>query len=343
MISDQKVFDFSKKIFGHNSKFPILPVDMKKPFYHVYFPYWMYFLLTFLVSTLTWGYLAASPLLLAIIFEKSENYYLATPFIIGYIILFILGNLERYFYVRIIAAVKNDLNYSAYKFFMISDPINHISRNTGSLITKIQRAVTVIEDVSSTVVFEIVPTLAQIIVVAVTLFSFDKSIGLISTIMLVGIILITIFSYTYSVKVYIPQMIKSENKLAGVSVEYLQQIYLVRSAFAMPESLGRLKKMSSKFAEVLATAWTGLELAKVLPKLLFILSLWWVFESIIDLVVLEEISSTVGLALVATYLSTFSLVVNVGRRIEKLISGVVKARDLFDYAKTFGDSTFPTN
>ncbi len=339
----EKYFQIFERIFNFKKKVKITEIDLKKPWFKMFLPYWMPLLSTLVVESFAWVSFTYAPVLIAQIFEpvSSDGFVSINSFTVLFIFVWITGFLNIYIYIKSLASLKYSLIYSAYKYFLISDPINHVNRSTGQMISKISKAVYETEHLMDIISFEILPFVIQIIVIGVTFFNIDKTLGLISLGFLVAILLITWVSQIFVARVSIPQDIKHENLIAGASVDSLQQIFLVRSSFATTEQLTKLKKLTKRGGEAIAAVWLSFVCTQNFPRFLFIASCYWLLTRLGFLVTQDVITTTTAISLSVIYFGTFGFIVNSGRKLEKMMTSRKKIIDLYDLAKDFGEQSYP--
>ena len=109
----------------------------------------------------------------------------------------------------------------------------------------------------------------------------------------------------------------------------------------MMRLLARNSKSAKKTAETEATNWFSFISSQTIPRILYVVSLWFILTNILDLVSATKVDLVTGSALLLMYFGTYGYIVSAGRKVEKLLSNIDKLKDLYDFIRDFGDRTYP--
>lgn len=336
----EKYFPFMEKLFGYKGKVAHHNIELTKPWYSVLRYVWKPYLSTVIVETIAWSFLASAPLLISQIFEEGSRISVL-GFTLLFFLMWLIGIVNLYFYARASSGLVTSFFKSAYKHFALVDPQYHATRSTGEIISKIGKCRTNIEAFSDIFVFSVLPVFIQIGVITVSFSIVKPAFGLQVLLILATILGVDFVMQYLANKIALKPDIKYEDKMNSVGVETLQAIYHVRGSFATDNQLHKITKASKKYSEVLATGWMVFINAHTPSRVLFVISMTWLLNSLQSMNASGDISTSLAIGLGVTYFASFTTVVNAGRNMEKLVISIGKVKDLFDYAKKFGRQTFP--
>jgi hypothetical protein len=336
----QKYYDKITNLLDIESKIQFREIDFNKPWWQVYG--WTKFKNSAILLTVIGesGFLTALPLVLTYLIKNPEiNSYLVV-LLLAFIltVLFTFG----YFMSTIWECViSNNLVHAANSYFLKIDPIYHTTKNSGQIISKIERATTAYLDFDIGLVFNILPNLVGIMVGSLTLFYYNLQLGflgLFSSLLILGV---SIYLRVFNNVVFRDKVINIEDKSKSLTVENLSQIIFIRAAFATIEQAQLSSELSKKSAAVRGTFWTTSSFTDMFlffVQVSFALLITYFVSQMVRSQKLELID---GVAALSTYLGGTSRVVGFGSNIKRLIEAEYKIRDLFLFIRTFGKQTFP--
>lgn len=336
-----RIYQFFEKLFGMVGNIKIHPVNFDLPWYTVYRHYWVRLILSVIVEICLWIFFATLPLTIAWILTNQHEYwiimigiiFLCTPFI---------TQAHIVSYCRALSGLMRSMASSAYEFFVKVDPIHHSTRESGKVISKINRAVRAYEDITDTLVFNILPFCIQIGVVMVSFSQYDISIGFLAGGSLILLVIVSIISQIIIAKNIIPIDNDQGDTQSQMEVESLQQVALIRSSFATPEHIEKIKKTNIRTGEVEATIWTSFNFTSFIPRLIFAGTLTILFILVFNLIKSQELELPTAIALMTIYVSSYGNIIHSGRHVERIVSNRERIKNLYTYIREYGDSTYPT-
>ncbi|NJK71819.1 MAG: ABC transporter ATP-binding protein [Thermales bacterium] len=269
------------------------------------------------------------------------KYIFIYGFVLVFLLIWVFGWVSIYFYARAQAQLRSSFEYSCYKKLLVADPINHTYRSTGKIINKCTKAINAVEIFFDNILFDILPTFVQIIVIGIALINFDVVLGLVILLTLIVIVILTTISQFFVAPVLVDNEIRYSDKVSEVTVEAVAQIVLIRSGFATNIFVSKIKKRLKEYSSVLATIWMTYISTQTIPRLMFIISFVYLaftlrgmyFDGMVDLPLVT--------GLLITYFSTFLFVVNSGRKIQNLITNYKQIQDVYVLINEYGEQTFP--
>jgi len=338
-MQDLKVYNFLERLFGMVGNIKIHPIDFNLPWYSIYKKYWLRLAVSLILEAANWVFFTTLPLVINHII-KTQNFNLAIILSFIFIFLSIFQQVHVKFYTQTVSGIIRSLSNSAYKFFVKVDPVHHTTRESGKIISKIDRAVVAYENNTDNLVFNFLPYIIQIIVILVSFIYYDFTVGIVAGISLIIILTISTIGQIFIAKNVIPKDNNQLDTQSQVEVESLQQVALIRSSFATPEHIKKIRKTNIRTGEVQATVWTSFTFTGFLPRIMFGISFLIVISIILNLIKTGVLDILTAIALITMYNSTYDLI-NSGRYIQWTIANIEKIKNLYTYIREYGDSSYP--
>jgi ABC-type transport system involved in Fe-S cluster assembly fused permease/ATPase subunit len=339
-MQNLKVYNFLEKLFGMVGNIRIHPVDFNLPWYSIYKKYWVRIIISVITEVILWIIFSTLPLSIAAIITN-QNQYWALILGILFLITPLITQLHMRSYCLGLAGLMRSVSNSAYAFFVKVDPIHHTTRESGKVISKINRAESAYEKITDTLVFNILPFCIQIGVILFSFIRYDLRIGLFAGLSLIFLVLISVISQIIVVRGIISIDNDQGDIQSQIEVESLQQVALIRSSFATPEHIQKLKKTNIRTGEVQATVWTSFNVTSFIPRILFALSFIILISSVLNLVKDGALDLVTSIALMTIYISSYGSIVHSGSHIERIISNIERIKNLYTYIQEYGDSSYP--
>jgi ABC-type multidrug transport system fused ATPase/permease subunit len=291
------------------------------------------------VETIVWVFFTSLPLIINYAI-KTQNITLVISLGLVFMMLSIMVQTHMRSYVLAEAGIMGSISNSAYKFFVKVDPIHHSTRESGKVISKINRAVGAYENTTDILTFNILRFIIQISVILFSFIYYDFTVGIIAAGSLIIMLVVSTISQIFIAKNVTPKDNDQGDIQSQVEVESLQQVALIRSSFATPEHIQKLKKTNIRTGEVQATVWISFISTAFIPRILFGIFFIIISLIIVNLVKIGNIDVITSISLIAMYMSTYSIVL-AGRDVERLVSNIEKIKNLYTYIREYGDSSYP--
>ena len=338
-MQDLKVYNFLEKLFGMVGNIRIHPVDFNLPWYSIYKKYWVRLGVSLIVETMVWVFFTTLPLIINYAI-KTQNITLVISLGLVFIIFPILVQIHIRSYSLALSSLMRSISNSAYKFFVKVDPIHHSTRESGKVISKINRATSAYDTLTLILTYNILPFIVQISVILISFIYYDFTVGILAGGSLILMLIVSTISQIFIAKSVIPKENDQLDTQSQVEVESLQQVTLIRSSFATPEHIQKLKKTNIRTAEVQATVWMSFVSTTFIPRILFGISFIIVSVFIINLINTGSLDIITAIALMTMYVSTYEII-NSGRYIQWTVSNIEKIKNLYTYIQEYGDSSYP--
>jgi ABC-type multidrug transport system fused ATPase/permease subunit len=334
-----RVYQFLEKLFGMVGNIKIHPVDFNLPWYNIYKRYWLRLGISLMAEVIVWVFFTTLPLIINYAI-KTQNITLVISLGILFIMLSIIVQTHMRSYVLAEAGIMGSVSNSAYIFFVKVDPIHHSTRESGKVISKINRAVGAYENTTDILTFNLLRFIIQIIVILVSFIYYNLTIGVIAAGSLIIMLTISTISQIFIAKKVIPKDNDQADIQSQVEVESLQQVALIRSSFATPEHIEKIKNTNIRTGEVQTTVWMSFISTAFIPRVLYGIFFMGISLLILNLVKIGDLDVITAIALITMYISTYSIVL-AGRDVERLVSNIEKIKNLYTYIREYGDSSYP--
>jgi hypothetical protein len=272
---------------------------------------------------------------------RSDNIlnYLAIGFV-GFVIA-LISTFGYVFNVTRECWISRNITHSANSYFLKVDPIYHSTKNSGQIISKVDRSSFAFIEFDIGLALDILPNLFGVIIGSTTLFLYNFNLGLVGMFGSLLILSLGVYLRVFNNIVFRKKVIEIEDAAKSLTVESLSQMIYIRSTFATLEQLQSSNKVNKTNASVWSTFWITSSVTDMTLYFIQIVFALLVGFYISQLVKYNGFDLINGLAAITTYLGGTSKIVNFGSKIKRLIEAEYKIRDLFLFIRTFGKQTFP--
>jgi ABC-type multidrug transport system fused ATPase/permease subunit len=335
-----KIFKWYKEKLGFDKVYNIHSIDISKPWYFIFKPYWLTFTFTIISEGVVWGFMTYAPVYLGQHFEQPQL-GIEWKFCLVFIVVWAVKNWNKYYYARDISNLMGGLEIAAFSYFLKCDPIHHASRSLGIMLSKIKKAVSNTETICDTISFEFVPLIVKIIVISISFFMVSIPLGLISCGMLSTVVILSCAAQSLSVGVFVPPEIEAENSLAKRTVDALTHYSIIRATFTTTDHINEINQEAKGYIATISAASYGLTSTLFLPRLVYIFSCGLLLAKLTNMVTVGSLEVGLAVGLMAAYFSAFKFLLSSGKKLAKYLKAVVKVKDLFDYSAKFGNQTIP--
>jgi ABC-type multidrug transport system fused ATPase/permease subunit len=327
------------RFFGYEKRMKFVQVDFSKPWWEIIYRFKYYYAAILFVEIILAVMYALIPFGVGFIITTGSIMYLY-QFIGLWIVILILEMVTNYINPIFQSKVCESIEVSAHEFFLTVDPINHSTRSTGQVLSKIDRGVIAYSAILDTLTFEIIPLFARLITIIFAL----TSIPLLAIVALISIVLIgwiNILLLTFNTKSTQEAVIKTQDTLKATTLENMQQVGLIRSVFNSDEIKHKLEKSSVDAASMDATASTAGTMLMSVTKLIYVCSLSILIYIVLIKIQSGELDRLIGAGLLITYFSGSFQVIRTGKTAQKFLRFYKNIQDLFEFIKGYGVQTYP--
>lgn len=336
----EKYYNFWINFINFKGKIKLLPVNFKHHWTDIIFRQKTYVFLAVLGQAITNTFSTLVPILMGFIL-KSQSYIYFSYLIIGWGIIRILEFLTVYFAATFEVQATNSIFFGAYTFFLTVDPIYHTKKATGKLFAKIERGALAYENLSSLLIFDIIPTAISLTVVIISFWTLSSYLGLFALGLLTAIAILNAVLTLLSSKAFEQKIIDADDIVKNISLETLNLIQLIRSSFASDEIEKQARQKNYQLMYKQATFWLAFSAVSMITKICYLISIFLIGITIINLIKSNTITALTATTLILTYIRGASSSIQIGRKIRIFIKSTTRIKDLFNFIKEFGEQTFP--
>jgi ABC-type multidrug transport system fused ATPase/permease subunit len=338
--NQNKYYDFVDRIEELENKMEILPINFQKPWWDIILRQKNIPLFTIFCQFLSSSFEVVFPILIAYSVTNLDFNLLAMCFAIWIAIIWLYNIMLRF---DTIFQVKNmgSVEVGALKYFLTVDPINHSTKSSGQIISKVTRGASSYQTVLDVVIFDLVKIVTSLITVIIAMFAFGWQLGLVTLGFVLLIALIGIVLQIFRTKTFQPRRIKAEDKFKAMSVESMMQAPFIRVIFATNEQTKKASNTALKSMVVQRNSWQAAIYIQVIIRSLYAIS-----AVIIGFMVLFQVKDgiltpVIATSVIVTYINSTSGVLEVGGHVKRLTEGLSNITDLFDFIRSFGKQSFP--
>ena len=240
-----------------------------------------------------------------------------------------------------IIKITNSVEFNANKFFLTVDPINHSTKSSGQIISKIHRGSGSLADISDILIFEMLSTATNLVVITITMFAFGWELGLVTLLFVIILTLFNVFAQIFRNKTFQPYKIKSQDKFKATSIETLLQAPFIRAIFASNEQNMKIRSSMVGFMVAAVNSWQAGTIINNISRTIYTLSLATIGAIIIFQAKEGILSPVLALSIILAYTNSTQSVLYIGDKVKRLTAGLANINDLFDFIRGFGKQTFP--
>lgn len=336
----QQYFNFWLRIAHLRGKVHILPIDFTKPWTTIVRKQKKYLFLSLLGNSITHVFYTLIPLLIGWSIEAHSfsAFYLL---IVGWMFALLCEYFT--FYITSILEIQSisSIHYNAFLFFLTVDPVYHATKATGKLFAKIERAGRAYEDYLDLLLLDLAPVLISVITVITSFLWANTSLGFVALGLLVCIAALNITLNLFTGLAFEKNIIEADDTAKALSVESLTQVQLIRASFATNEIAHMVKDSNYRIMIQEGASWLAFSAGSLLTRLVYVISILILGVFLISMINQGTLTIVSATALILTYLRGTSDIIQVGRRLRKLIKAVIRIKDLFSFIRGFGKQTFP--
>ncbi len=321
-------------------KASIYAIDFNKPWIQVLAKQRIYPIITIFCQTVIETFYSLYPIYIGLIIE-SQNWTNFIYLMLFWLFVVALEYLSVYCAALMEIQVMNSVLYNSFKHFLTVDPLYHTLKSTGKLFSKITRCARAYENFLDIILWDLLPIVVSIVAVSIEFMKHDLTLGIVCFMLLLGIVAVNIILNLFTSATFEKRLIIADDELKSLGVESLTQVQLIRSSFATNELTKLVHKRASKLMYREGTAWLAFASSVTISRLVYLSSIfilgWMVFSGMQA----GTLSIVMGSAIIVTFINATYEVINVGRKLRKLLRAMTRINDLYSFIQMFGKQTFP--
>jgi hypothetical protein len=329
-----------QNIYGETKTMNLMDVDFSKPWWWILTKLRFKIIFLWSVGSANGIFWILFPILVVKCLESGDfNNFI---YLVAARILVMLLSLVPYRYEpEIFMQLHWSIFTSATKFFLSVDPLNHSTRSTGTIISKVQRGKDSFGEFLGIITWEILPMLISFVTVVIVFLSVDLWLGLASLISLVGCIALTVFFQWFNSNFTRKVWIDTEDKTKAFGIENLQQMQFIRSTFATIPQLNTQISMTKILMSKNRAIWLAYIWFYHIPLIVYYISITWIGYIVFTKIGSGTLTLAAGTGLMGTYFLGSNNISEFGEKAKRLTEKVTDIRDLWDFIRGFGKQTYP--
>ncbi len=321
-------------------KASIFAIDFSKPWYHVIIQQKVFPIVTVLCQIVIQSFYSIYPIYIGRIIEY-QNWHHFLYLIAFWIGVILLDYLSVYCAALMEIQCMNSVLYNSFKHFLTVDPVYHTLKSTGKLFSKITRCARAYENLLDILLWDLLPIIVSIGSVSIEFMRHDMTLGLVCLILLLIIVVVNVALNLFTSATFEKRLIVADDELKSLGVESLTQVQLIRSSFATNELTNLTHKRASNLMYREGTAWLAFASSVSVSRLAYVASviiLGWIVFSAMQI---GTLSVMLGSTILIAYINGTYEVIDVGRKLRKLLRATTRINDLYSFIQLFGKQTFP--
>lgn len=333
-------YHFWLRLANFGKKASIFPIDFSEHWLHVIGKRKWQLLVSTICITIIQCFYANYPLILEkILYLESFTYFL---YFLGFWLFIIcLEFISVYCAAFLEVQCVNSILYNAIEHFLTVDPLYHTLKSTGKLFAKVERCARAYENFIDMMLWDILPVVVSVSSVTITFFFLDRGLGIVCLSLLCFIALLNIFLNLFTSASFENKMIDADDSLKGVAVESLTQVQLIRSSFSTNEIAELTKNKARNLMKIEGTAWLAFAASVTISRVAYLGSIFILGYTVFSLIQAGSLSIMQGSAVLFTYINGTYEIIEIGRRIRKVLRATTRIDDLYLFIQMFGKQTYP--
>ncbi len=298
----QKYFDFFIDKFGFESDLTPLEIDFKKPWWQVLVAQKFKVLIVLFSVFLDNGFTLLVPLALAYALSSQSIDYL-------WYLLFAWAGVSVFRFITyrwellLYGVSEYSVRKAANQFFLTVDPKYHTTKDSGQIISKVDRGVGGYERLLDVVLINLFPFFSRLLTIVFSLIWIDLRIGLLSALVLTILLVINTIITIFNSEAFEEGLIPLFDKSKSVELENLQQNQLIRSTFATPEQLQKSSFRFKKVTTAMMVQFQTFFVWNLLIRILYVLATIFITWLILDKINQGELSTEIAIGAIITFVN----------------------------------------
>ena len=334
--------NFLLKLLNYEAKMQINPVDFAKPWYQPILNRKWRLGGLILIVLLGVAYQYLTPIIIAFGIEKASFWLLFWLLFVPRVVYLLTLKIALDYNAPIFQLQTwQSVAYQANKFFLTVDPLWHTTRESGKVISKVNRSTLAYEKILVVLLFRVVPLVTGFIVASLTLLLTNLWLGLTASLFILAITILVAVLSLVSEKAFRKEIIRLEDDVAQVTVENLQQTTFIRSLFMTDRQLWLHRQKAKKCIAMEGSSWFSYNINFIIIELLYSLSTLVIGWQILHLINTGTLGMAVGISLMSTYILSTMKIFEVGEMVIDFTKARSEIIDLHTFIRQFGKQTFP--
>lgn len=335
-----RLIQIGKKLYRTDSMIKHRKVDFTKPWWKIFllFPIRASFIFTEVVVRT--GLESLLPLWIGLII-RSGDWSLVLWLGLAFLILRITEQIGFFQYEVIVTSLQYNADVAATRFFLTVDPEYHVTKSSGQIVSKTSSTVREFMRLFGNLFYSLIPAISGFVAVIIALFSFDWKIGLIMGGFFILISIISTVGNIFMASNITPEWIKARDEWSQNRIENLQQVWLIRSTFSVPEQMEKGKRIIRDAVTIRALMNIGYDAFYTLVRVFYIFSIITLLIWTMNQVSLGIWDVTLAISIVATYLNASQVIIRIGALVTATVETFSNLDDMWDFIRNFGTQTYP--
>jgi ABC-type multidrug transport system fused ATPase/permease subunit len=273
------------------------------------------------------------------IYEK--NFGLFNNLIFLYILTFFISVIGFQLLVRVERRITDALDILTSDRILSIDPVNHSTKSSGTIISKLKRAISATTVITFNLFIEI-PTKAVYIGVSIFfMFQLSWLLGLVVTLITLGSLIINTIYVKYIFQQFKAQAVQSDDKYVEALLENISQAPLIRASFATNErhKMVIIRQVQKNLDDT--SMYHAYSIIYQITKFTLTISVLYIAYYIFNSVMNNQIEVGLAIAIITSYTIAAFQIITLGSNVLKLISSINDFQTYIDYLKDLGNQSYP--
>ena len=335
----QRYYKLLSRLFKMEKYAKLIPVSFKQPWWLLFKKQRKSIAIVAVLESFNNVFLAMPALILEYFLEKGSSFF--GYFVLLWGVILLLELVADFHSTRVMVQCLQSISYAANQHLLQVDPIFHQSSTKGKVLAKIYRGSEAFQEIFRATIYEILPMIIGVTTVVISFLMIDLKLGLLALGLLTLLTTVSVVLFLFSAKVLVPIRIDADDKVKNAGTESLMQMTLIRSTFSAHQIDTKLQHVNKKRLSIEGNSLRSYDIISSLSKIAYVGIFAFIGFFVIQLVSTHVITQATGIALLVTFFSGTYQLLMVGQIIYRFKDQLVRASDLFDFMRSYGQQTFP--
>lgn len=321
-------------------KSELIYIDFAKPWWHVIWTQkWLLLLLVF-EETITNIFETLIPLAITSLFSY-QRYDYFIYFAVFWLSIIIFQDCVRKINSGIELRCIHSIHFNAHQRLLTIDPIYHAHKDSGAILSKIDRCARSYETLIDAVFIDI---LGYVVGIITALISLTQESVLLSFLLCSLLISISIINIKLARTFVIPRerkLIETDDRVKSLSQENLLQFNFIRSYFASNEINNQLKEADQAIIIQEARLWNANITLWTTIKIMYLMTVFILGIYLLYAVNWQNLTLLASISLMIMYIQGTYGIISLERPVRTFLRSITRIKDLYTFIPDFGKQTFP--
>jgi ABC-type multidrug transport system fused ATPase/permease subunit len=324
----------------YNKYVPLKKMDINDKWYSIFLKHSWVILVAFVMLLVEKVIEAYTPFFLNTMI-KQKNFEMFYTLIGLYLFSFVISVVGFQLLVRVERRITDALDELTSDRILSIDPVNHSTKSSGTLISKLKRAISATTNITYNLLIELPTKFIYIGVSVYFMFQLSFQLGIIVTLITFFSIIINYLYIRFVYQQFKSQAVLSDDQYVEALLENIAQAPLIRASFATNErhDLVVSRQLKKNFDDT--AMYHAYAINYQLTKFLLTVSILYIAYFIFNSVQNNQIELGLAIAIITSYTIAAFQIITLGSNVLKVVSAITDFQTYIQYIRDLGEQSYP--